>query len=664
MKPAIRRALTLLLLMVPLTAGLGVASAFANVEPTCSQTESTSFPVAAIQTNSAQGPTNVDFVSNYCFDADSDPLSIVGVASAPTHGTLVVKPADPANGFATDYVEYTPTTDFVGRDAVTVSVSDGTATVPATLYLHVVSPDNNVECGPTYTTAQKRADETAGIPLNCYNPNAPEAITYAIDSVSPVGEASHVVQQDVDNGGGTLVPGLSFDNQIAASQVTVQVTATVGTNSDTFFVVLDNQHDPACTAVDSDGIAVLAQHYSDHAALTQDLGCADPDATALTYGTPSYQVPNDNTPEPGSLVIDQQTGIATFTPTNPDWTGVAFWSVDVSDGNNGATNFNVEVSRYQTADVATTVTAPASVVVGTDYTVHLRIQNHGPDPVTGSYFDLALPAGSVHGTLPAGCASLASFYVECSYPVLASLADFTVDIPATATATANTAIGSRQIGVQYGADNFRDNVPANDATSATVEFLPPTVGTAAADVYTGNGLPNTYSAGAGNDRADGGGGNDTLIMGGGADCAAGGAGSDFVDLGTGNDVGYGDAGPCVSSLRSGATSAVAGGNDRLYGRAGADRLYGGAGNDLLYGGIGSDVLYGGTGSDLLSGGAGNDRLYGGPGKDRFVGGGGNDVIYARDHVGGELISCGPGRDTVYADRHDRVARDCERVFRR
>lgn len=647
MRSSLRRALTTVLLIVPLAAVSSTASATANVPPTCSQTESTSFPVAAIQTGGAQDATNVDFVGNYCFDADSDPLTIVGISSAPTHGTAVVKSADPASGFATDYIEYTPTTDFVGRDAVTVSVSDGTATVPAILYLHVVTPDNNVECGPTYTSASKAATDTADVPLNCYNPGNPEAISYAIDSVSPVAETSHVVQHDVDNGGGTQVPGLSFDNQIAASQVTVQVTATVGTNTDTFFVVLDNEHDPTCSAADADSIVLLEQHYSDHTALTQDLGCADPDGTALTYGTPTYQVPNDNSPEPGSLVIDPATGIATFTPTNPDWTGVAFWSVDVNDANNGFTSFNVEVSRYQTADLATTVTAPGSIVVGSHYTVHLRIQNNGPDPVTGSYFDLALPAGSVHGTLPSGCASLASFYVECSYAVLASPTDFTVDIPATATATAQTAIGSREIGVQYGADNVRDNTPANDAVSAAVNFVPPTVGTAAADVYTGNGLPNTYSAGAGNDRADAGGGNDTLYMGGGADCAVGGAGSDLIDLGTGNDVGYGDAGPCVSSLPAGArASALGGGNDRLYGRAGNDKLYGGPGNDYL------------------NGGPGNDVLNGGPGKDHFIGGPGNDTIYARDHVRGEVISCGRGRDTVYADRGDRVAKDCERVFRR
>jgi hypothetical protein len=34
-------------------------------------------------------------------------------------------------------------------------------------------------------------------------------------------------------------------------------------------------------------------------------------------------------------------------------------------------------------------------------------------------------------------------------------------------------------------------------------------------------------------------------------------------------------------------------------------------------------------------------------------------------VGGvaDVVSCGPGRDTVYADRRDRVLGDCERARR-
>ncbi len=104
------------------------------------------------------------------------------------------------------------------------------------------------------------------------------------------------------------------------------------------------------------------------------------------------------------------------------------------------------------------------------------------------------------------------------------------------------------------------------------------------------------------------------------------------------------------------------GADRLRGLAGNDTLLGGAGNDTLLGGAGNDRLLGGPGNDRLLGGAGNDRLLGGPGNDRLLGGAGNDTIEAADGIS-ETIRCGPGRDTVRADRGDRLT-GCERVSRR
>ncbi|HEY7147896.1 MAG TPA: hypothetical protein VH420_00475 [Gaiellaceae bacterium] len=78
---------------------------------------------------------------------------------------------------------------------------------------------------------------------------------------------------------------------------------------------------------------------------------------------------------------------------------------------------------------------------------------------------------------------------------------------------------------------------------------------------------------------------------------------------------------------------------------------------------GSDQLCGGRADDRLQGGSGNDQLRGGAGKDLTVGGPGRDTIFARDGFR-DRITCGRGRDVVFADRLDRVARDCERVRRR
>ena len=88
--------------------------------------------------------------------------------------------------------------------------------------------------------------------------------------------------------------------------------------------------------------------------------------------------------------------------------------------------------------------------------------------------------------------------------------------------------------------------------------------------------------------------------------------------------------------------------------AGNDLVHGEAGNDAISGDRGDDVLYGDTGNDVLDGGADVDRLYGGPGHDR---------LRSRD-AWRDAVACGPGRDTVEADRVDLVAADCEVVRRR
>ncbi len=83
----------------------------------------------------------------------------------------------------------------------------------------------------------------------------------------------------------------------------------------------------------------------------------------------------------------------------------------------------------------------------------------------------------------------------------------------------------------------------------------------------------------------------------------------------------------------------------------------------LTGRAGADVLRGTAGSDVIAGRGGNDRLYGGKGRDRLDGGAGNDSIYAQDGAR-DIVVCGSGRDRVFADRSDSVARDCESVSRR
>ena len=192
------------------------------------------------------------------------------------------------------------------------------------------------------------------------------------------------------------------------------------------------------------------------------------------------------------------------------------------------------------------------------------------------------------------------------------------------------------------------------------------------DMITGTEGSDLVRAGDGDDVVDGLGADDCLFGDNGEDVLDGGSGSDRLDGGAGADKLIGADGP--DALFGGL------GVDRLEGGPGNDRLSGGARRDILSGGGGRDVLFGGRGEDAISGGRGNDRIFGGAGRDRIYGNagsdritpgrgedrviaaGGDDVIFARDGAK-DRISCGSGRDTVYADRID-VVTGCERVFRR
>jgi Ca2+-binding RTX toxin-like protein len=92
-----------------------------------------------------------------------------------------------------------------------------------------------------------------------------------------------------------------------------------------------------------------------------------------------------------------------------------------------------------------------------------------------------------------------------------------------------------------------------------------------------------------------------------------------------------------------------------------ERIFGLGGNDRIDGAGGNDFIDGGSGNDKLIGGPGNDDLIGGGGKDKFAGGAGNDWINSFDGKV-ETIDCGAGKDSVTADKRDRV-RHCEKVRR-
>jgi Ca2+-binding RTX toxin-like protein len=187
-------------------------------------------------------------------------------------------------------------------------------------------------------------------------------------------------------------------------------------------------------------------------------------------------------------------------------------------------------------------------------------------------------------------------------------------------------------------------------------------GSSHADVLRGGPGSNILVGGPGNDTLDGGPGADYLIGGGGRDRA------DYsrrrapvtVTIDSQADDGARGEGDLVDPSVEDVAGGAAG--DRLTGSNRRNTLAGGGGRDALIGLGGGDTLDGGAGADRLEGGDGADALIGGAGLDLLIGGAGNDRAEARDRRR-DAVECGPGRDTVFADRIDRVDDTCERERR-
>ncbi|WP_283206757.1 beta strand repeat-containing protein, partial [Methylobacterium iners] len=228
------------------------------------------------------------------------------------------------------------------------------------------------------------------------------------------------------------------------------------------------------------------------------------------------------------------------------------------------------------------------------------------------------------------------------------------------------------------------------------------VGSAYADVLSGDNSANLLIGGTGDDRLDGGRGDDTLVGGAGADLVIGDAGYDAADysasgasvvvnLTTGLGAGGDAEGDILKDVETLIGSRYA---DTLTGGPNGTKFVGGAGADHFIGGVGFDVvdystnfvaivvqlgtrtnsggdadgdifveidaikgtafgdaitgdarantLYGGDGNDTLLGGVGDDTLIGETGSDTLIGGDGVDTADYTDDIAAVVVSLASG----------------------
>lgn len=245
-------------------------------------------------------------------------------------------------------------------------------------------------------------------------------------------------------------------------------------------------------------------------------------------------------------------------------------------------------------------------------------------------------------------------------------------------------------GARVDVDLMRTMQLGGDAQGDQLSTIENVVGSAHADVLSGNAGANALAGGDGNDLLAGRGGADRLDGGGGIDIAtyAGSASGVDVDLARATQSGGDAEGDTLVGIEQIVGSGY---DDRLSGSASADNLSGGAGADLLEGRAGADRLDGGEGSDTagysgsnvgvnvdlaraiqygghaegdilslienLLGSAYQDRLSGDASSNSLSGGAGDDMLIGRG--GADILSGGAGRDRYVFDsaanaRGDRI----------
>ncbi len=173
----------------------------------------------------------------------------------------------------------------------------------------------------------------------------------------------------------------------------------------------------------------------------------------------------------------------------------------------------------------------------------------------------------------------------------------------------------------------------------TITSIENVIGSAGADVITGNTRDNMFTGGGGNDTLTGGTGNDsyafntTTALGTDTITDAAGGGTDTLDF-------TGSSSAITVDLSDSISQAVNANLNLVLGTSQIEDITGGTGNDTLTGNTLNNVINGGSGDDNLIGGDGDDTLDGGAGTDRVV-----QTVNA-DQTLTDILLTGAGSDTL------------------
>jgi hypothetical protein len=234
--------------------------------------------------------------------------------------------------------------------------------------------------------------------------------------------------------------------------------------------------------------------------------------------------------------------------------------------------------------------------------------------------------------------------------------------------------------VSVSADGVANDGPAGrDNIGTDVERI---FGTKFADTLSLGPAGGIIQAGGGDDKLAGGSGDDTIFAAYVEDVGLDSGsfyeqGKDTITCGKGEDTVFTGLGDTVDRASCEVVVGIGGGEENgddayaVTGSPHADKigpLPFGWGPAIAFGGAGNDTIRAGEIVDVVAG-PGNDRVIGYDGTPQHVyGNEGNDRIDVRDtknqKFSRDQVHCGAGKDLVYANKNDLVAKDCERVKRK
>jgi Big-like domain-containing protein len=261
--------------------------------------------------------------ANFQVEQDSDLTATISATDPEGDTVTFSQTSEPDNGEMVSFAAngeftYRPNAGFIGSDSFTVSISDGTNQVSATITVNIleVAPTNQA---PTVTSANFELDQDTSLTatLTATDPEG-DTVTFTVNGDPTNGQ---LVSFD-SNGAFTYTPNGGFTGSdsfnIVASDGTNQVDATITLN---VLAVNPVNEAPTITTANFEG--------NQDTDLIATITASDPEGDTVTFAQTSE-------PSSGSMMAFAANGNFTYRP-NTGFVGTDSFTITASDGENEIT---------------------------------------------------------------------------------------------------------------------------------------------------------------------------------------------------------------------------------------------------------------------------------------------------------------------------------------